>query len=74
MAHPAMLAGKRAMTGVAIGATTMACGDSGQGPGSVVATGAAIVFFVIGGGDTDPAHQTFSPGMTARAIGRHGHR
>lgn len=74
MGNPAMPTGKRTMAGVTISATTMACGDPGQGTGSVVATGAAIVFFVIAGGDRDPARQTLGPGMTTRAISRHGYR
>jgi len=64
MTHASMLAGKRAVTGTAIGATTFACCDTGQGSGSIVTTGAAIVLFVIGGRGADTATSTLSAGMT----------
>ena len=71
MGNASMRAGKSAMAGITIGATAMACGDTGQGAGSVVATGAAIVLFGIGGRDAHAAHSTLGAGMAARAVGCH---
>ena len=73
MSKDTMLVGKSAMTGITIGSTTFAEGDTGQGARTVVATGAAIVLFGIVGRNAHAACCALGAGMTARAFGGHGY-